>query len=98
MELCQACGITMEYNAPNMLQQNGLAERKIVTNCDHDYAMHLAPQESLKSLSRAEAASTAMKLSNLAWKQVKGIPNDLFNIWPGHLSPMQLLYLDKSAM
>jgi len=31
-------------------------------------------------------------LSNLAWnQQVKGVPNDLFDGKPGHLSPMQLI-------
>jgi len=43
-------------------------------------------------LLRAEAESTATKLSNLAWnQQVKGIPNDQFDGKPGYISPKNLI-------
>jgi len=88
----------MEYMAPNMPQQNGVMEWKIAMDRDHAYAMLLATWliEQARHLLRAEAESTAMKLSNLAWnQQVKDVPNDLFNGQPGHLSPMQLIELGQ---
>jgi len=93
-ELCKACGIQMEYTAPNMPQQNGVVEWKIAMDHDHAYTMLLAAHLIKKAwhLLRAKAESMATKLSNLAWnQQVKGVLNDLFNRKPGKLHPGQLI-------
>jgi len=94
VDQCQACRITMECMAPNMPQQNGVMEQKITMDGDHTYAMLLVTQltEQARHLLWAEVECMAMKLSNLAWnQQVRGVPNDLFNGQPGHISLMQLI-------
>jgi len=61
---------------------------------DHAYAMLLAAHltKTAQNLLRAEAESTATKLSNMVWnQQVKGVPNDLFDGKPGQLHPGQLI-------
>jgi len=79
--LCKERGIQIEYTAPNMPQQNGLVERKIATDRNRAFAMLLAAQltDQARNMLRAEAESTATKLSNMAWNtKAKGIPNELF--------------------
>ncbi len=93
-EFCKVCEIQVEYMAPNMPQQNSIIEQKIAMDCDRAYAMLLAARltKIAQNLLRAEAESTAMKLSNMAWnQQVKGFPNDLFDRKPEQLHPGQLI-------
>ncbi len=80
--LCKERSIQIEYTMPNTPQQNGVVERKIVTDRDRAFAMLLAAQltEKAWTLLHTEAELTATKLSNLIWNaQINDIPNQKFN-------------------
>jgi len=67
---------------PHTPQQNGVVERKIVTDRDRAFTMLLAMQLTEKAwiLLCTEAKLTATKLSNLIWNaQIDDIPNQKFN-------------------
>jgi len=92
--ICKERGIQLEYTAPNTPQQNGIVERKIATDRNRAHTMLLAAQltDQARTMLRAEAESTATKLSNMAWNmQVKGIPNEIFQPNISHLRPEHLI-------
>jgi hypothetical protein len=68
--------------APNTPQQNGVVERKIVTDRTRAHAMMEAARltDGAKSLLRAEAEAMAEKISNISCNNHCGImfPNDMF--------------------
>jgi len=86
-ELVKACteevelNIHLEFTAPNTPKQNGIVERKIVTDRERGHAMLESARftERAKKLLRAEAEATATKLSNMLVSTTDGkMPNDLF--------------------
>jgi transposase InsO family protein len=92
-KICAQHGVTLEMTSPNTPQQNGVVERKIVTDRTRAHAMMEAARltDDAKALLRAEAEAMAEKISNLACNNHCGVmfPNDMFGeasrIRPSHL-------------
>jgi transposase InsO family protein len=80
--ICAQHGVTLEMTAPNTPQQNGVVERKIVTDRTRAHAMLEAARlnDKAKALLRAEAEATAEKISNICCNNHCGtmFPNDMF--------------------
>ena len=89
-QICEKRGIKMEYTAPNTPQQNGIVERRFVTDRERAHAMmlHANFDLELQKLLWAEAVSTAEVLSNIcANSRTKLSPDEIFHGKPPTLYP-----------
>jgi transposase InsO family protein len=92
-QICAQHGVILEMTAPNTPQQNGVVERKIVTDRTRAHAMMEAARlnDKAKALLRAEAEAMAEKISNISCNNHCGMLflNDMFGeasrLRPSHL-------------
>jgi Integrase core domain len=95
--VCAEEGVILEMTAPNTPQQNGVVERKIVTdrNRAHDMMEAARLTDEAKILLRAEAEAMAEKLSNISCNSRSYLmPNELFGE-ESHLRPEHLVQFGR---